>query len=127
MFWKKNNDKIKLAYTDTDSFVIHVGTDNLYKDLIQINNHMDVSDYPKNHVNYDISNKKVLGKFKDEVNGKIIKEFIGLKPKMYAFNVMADNEQKKAKGVPKHIVKKIYNFNLYKKNIGRKSFRKSQL
>ena len=102
----KVNDKIKLAYTDTDSFVIHVETDDLYKDLKQINNHMYCSDYPKDHVNYDVSNKKVLGKFKDEVNGKIIREFIGLKPKMYTFNVMADREQKKAKGVPKHIVNK---------------------
>ena len=93
----KLNDKIKLAYTDTDSFVIHVETEDLYKDLKQINNHMDFSDYPKKHENYDISNKKVLGRFKDEVNGKIIREFTGLKPKMYAFNVKDDKEQKKNK------------------------------
>ena len=59
----------------------------------------------------------MLGRFKDEVNGKIIREFIGLKPKMYAFNVMADKEQKKAKGVPTHIVKKRFNFDLYKKTL----------
>ena len=113
----KYNDKIKLAYTDTDSFVVHVETDDLYKDLKEINTHMDFSDYPKEHTNYDKTNKKVLGKFKDEVNGKIITEFIGLKPKMYAFKVQDDKEQKKAKGVPKHIVKKEMNFNMYKKTL----------
>ena len=114
---EKYNDKIKLAYTDTDSFVIHVETDDLYKDLKQINNHMDFSDYPKHYDNFDISNKKVLGKFKDEVNGKIIKEYIGLKPKMYAMDVQHDDEKKTAKGVPKNIVKKEMNFNMYKKTL----------
>ena len=51
----KVNDKIKLAYTDTDSFVIHVETDDLYKDLKPMKNHMDFSRYPKDHENYDIS------------------------------------------------------------------------
>ena len=36
---------------------------------------------------------------------------------MYAFNVMADREQQKAKGVPKHIVKKRFNFDLYKNTL----------
>ena len=58
---------------------------------------MDFSDYPKEHINYDATNKKVLGKFKDEVNGKLITELIGLKPKMYAFKVQVDKEQKKQK------------------------------
>ena len=66
----KFNDQFKLAYTDTDSFVIHVETEDLYKDLKQINDHMDFSAYPKGHVNYDISNLKKVGKLKDDVNGK---------------------------------------------------------
>ena len=59
---EKHNDKIKLAYTDTDSFVIHLETDDLYKDLKQINDHMDFSDYDTQHDNFDVSNQKVLGK-----------------------------------------------------------------
>ena len=46
----------------------------------------DFSEYPKDHPNYDITNKKVLGTFKDEMKSLIITEFIGLKPKMYSFN-----------------------------------------
>ena len=50
------------------------------------NSHLyDFSEYPKNHPNYSLTNKKVLGKFKDELNGKIITEFCSLKPKMYSY------------------------------------------
>ena len=109
--------RIKLAYTDTDSFVIHIETEDLYKDLQHINSYMDFSDYPKHHCNYDNTNKKVLGKFKDEMNGNIITEFIALKPKMYAFQVEGQKEQKIAKGVPKNVVKTEMNFGLYKKTL----------
>ena len=62
------DDKIKLVYTDTDSYVIKVETDDLYEDFKEINEYMDFSDYPAEHPNYDKTNKKVLGKFKDEMN-----------------------------------------------------------
>jgi len=62
-------------------------TDDIYEDFRGIHDYMDFSDYPINHPNYDKSNKKVLGKFKDEPNGKIIAIFIGLKPKSYCFRV----------------------------------------
>ena len=66
----------------------------------------DFSEYPKNHPSFDISNKKVLGKFKDELNSKLITEFIALKPKMYSFefidNTLIENENK-GKGVKKSI------------------------
>ena len=87
----KYGDKVRLAYTDTDSFVLYIETDDIYEDLKQLNEYMDFSDYPKDHPNYDATNKKVLGKFKDEMNGKIITEFIALKPKMYSYKV-DDNE-----------------------------------
>ena len=45
-------------------------------------NYFDLSDYPKDHPLYDTINKKVIGKFKDEANGKIITEFIGLRPRV---------------------------------------------
>lgn len=52
-------------------------------------------------------NKKVLGKFKDEMNGKILEEFIGLASKLYSNKVFASNNDgmKKAKGVKKNIIK----------------------
>ena len=112
----KYGENIELGYTDTDSFVIYVKTDDIYEDLKEINEYMDFSDYPKDHPNYDVTNKKVLGKFKDELNGKVIVEFIGLKPKMYSHRVVED-EFKKAKGVPKKTLKRALNFEKHRRTL----------
>ena len=104
----KYGEKVNLAYTDTDSFIIHTETEDIYTDFNNLQEHMDFSDYPPDHPNFNKANKKVLGKFKDEVNGKVISEFVGLKPKMYAFNIdekhitdKQDTQHRKAKGIPK--------------------------
>ena len=111
---EKYKDNIRLIYTDTDSFVTHIKTDDIYEDFKDISKHMDYSGYDKAHKCYDPINKKVLGKFKDEVDGKIITHFIGLKPKSYSFKVYKqDKEEKKSKGIVKHKVKKELNFVKY--------------
>ena len=141
-FWydhlkNKYNDKVELIYTDTDSFIIEVQTDDIYKDMYENKNQYDFSEYPENHPNFDMSNKKVLGKFKDELKSKIITEFVALKPKMYSFefidNTLIENKNK-CKGVKesvdlKHdeykqslfneeiIYKEFYNLQLNKQNI----------
>ena len=70
----KYGDNIGMVYTDTDSFVFHTKTDDIYiyiyQDLKEINDEMDFSGYDKSHKCYDATNKKVLGKFKDEVGGQ---------------------------------------------------------
>ena len=81
----KYGDKIKLIYTDTDSFVIEVETYDIYKDMYDDKHLYDFSDYPTNHPNYSLNNKKVYGIFKDDLNGKIITEFTTDKPKMYSY------------------------------------------
>ena len=53
--------------------------------------------------NSQLENKKVIGKMKDELNGEIIEEFVGLKGKMYYFE--KKEEMKKVKGVKKDAVK----------------------
>ena len=111
---KKYEDNIRLIYTDTDSFVIHTKTEDIYDDFNEISNHMDFSGYDKSHKCYDPKNKKVLGKFKDECDGKIITSFIGLKPKSYAFKIHNEQkEEKKSKGIVKHKVKKEFNYKRY--------------
>ena len=81
-------DNARLCYTDTDSFIMHIKTDDFYKD---INNDVDkwlcTSNYDKNH-NRPLEtgkNKKVLGKFKDEIGGKIMTKVCGLRAKTYSF------------------------------------------
>ena len=86
-FWydrlkEKYSDKIKLIYTDTDSFVIEVEIDDIYKDMYEDRHLYDFSEYPTNHPNFNLTNKKVYGIYKDDLNGKIITEFTADKPKM---------------------------------------------
>ena len=44
----------------------------------------DFSEYPLNHPCYNLTNKKVIGKFKDELNSMPLGEFSGLRPKCYS-------------------------------------------
>ena len=67
-------DKIRLCYTDTDSFIMHIKTDDFYKDIsADVDKWFDTSNFNKNdNRTLEIGkNKKVLGKFKDEIGGKI--------------------------------------------------------
>lgn len=67
--------------------------------------YFDFSDYPKEHPLYDATNKKVIGKFKDELNGHIMSQMVALKPKQYAFRREDNEESKKSKGVKKNVIK----------------------
>ena len=66
----KYGENIKMVYTDTDSFVFHTKTDDIYHDVKEINDEMDFSGYEKKHKCYEATKKKVLGKFKDECEGE---------------------------------------------------------
>jgi hypothetical protein len=96
--------KAKLLFTDTDSLCYEIETDDIYKDMMTQKDMYDFSDYPQDHSLYDVKNKKVIGKFKDEAQGNIINEFIGLRSKMYCWNIHEDYH-KKAKGIKKETVK----------------------
>ncbi|KAE9523040.1 hypothetical protein AGLY_016671 [Aphis glycines] len=103
---KKYGNRVRLLYTDTDSLILEIKTDDFYQD-IKINlDHFDTSDYPKDNI-YDLPlvNKKVLDKFKDELNGKVMTEFIGLRSKLYSHQILdSEKEIKKSKGVKKNVV-----------------------
>ena len=73
----KFGNKLKLLFTDTDSFCYNIPSDNLYKVLYSLKQYMDFSKYPKSHPLYDEKNKKIPGFFKDETKGIPITEFIG--------------------------------------------------
>jgi len=110
-------NKAKLLFTDTDSLCYTVETDNIYYDLVQILAHLDTSSYPKDHPLYGIENKKKLGKFKDELCGKIMQEFIGLRSKLYTYSWLDGNEllmEMKAKGVAKSVINSSLSIEHYK-------------
>ena len=104
----KYGDKAKLLFSDTDSLMCEIQTEDFYKDISgDVKDRFDTSDYPENHPSGIPTgiNKKVLGKMKDEAAGKIIKEFVGLRAKLYSF-IMDDGgeEIKKCKGIKKQVV-----------------------
>ena len=133
---KKYNNKAELLFTDTDSLMYLIQTDDFYLDIKKdIKKKFDTSDYPENHPSRIKTsvNKKVIGKFKDEAAGRQITHFVGLRPKLYTFKVekKKEGEEKmkgekemkgenkgeidKAKGVKECVIKKSLSFEEYKK------------
>ena len=115
---KKYGDKAKLLLTDTDSLMYEIQTEDFYKDIKgDVKNRFDTSGYPPDHPSGIPSgfNKKVLGMFKDEVNGNVIDEFVGLRAKLYSYKMFEGEESKKCKGVKKSVVKKSITHEDYKK------------
>ena len=105
----KYGSKANLLYTDTDSLMYEIETEDFYKDISgDVKDRFDTSDYPPNHPSGIPRgcNKKVLGVFKDEVGGKIIEKFVGLRAKLYSYKMLEGEENKKCKGVKKSVVKR---------------------
>ena len=93
-----------LCFTDTDSLVYGIkGVDDIYEKVHEDKELFDFSDYLKESKFYDDSNKKVIGKMKDEMGGKVVSEFVGLKSKMYSLVTIDDGEKVRAKGVNKNL------------------------
>ena len=112
----KHNEKAKLCYMDNDSFIIHIETEDFYKDIAQdVNKWFDTSGYDKNDKRpLPIGiNKKVIGMFKDELNGKIVAKLCGPRSKTCAYKMNDDIEKKKAKGTKKCAVKRRLKFDDY--------------
>lgn len=98
----KYGDKAQLLMTDTDSLCYHITTEDFFKDM-QVDGHLyDMSNFTNEF--YDATNKKVVGKFKDEWDGIPVKEFVGLRPKMYS--MISDHKEKKTgKGIKRSHLK----------------------
>ena len=129
---KKYGDKAKLLLTDTDSLMYEIQTEDFYKDISgDVKDRFDTSDYPSDHLSGILSgfNKKVLGMFKDEVNGDIIDEFVGLRAKLYSYKMFEGEESKKCKGVKKSVVKKSITHEDYKTCLttGKEQLRKQNI
>ena len=112
----KYDDNVRLCYIDTDSFVMHIKTNDFYKDIASdVENRFDTSNYEVNRPLPRGKNKKIIGLMKDELGGKIITEFFIVSPKTYSFLTDDGKEDKKAKGTKKCIIKKMIKFTDYKK------------
>ncbi|XP_072752393.1 uncharacterized protein [Anoplolepis gracilipes] len=107
-------ERCKVMYTDTDSLIYHIECDDVYENMKRDISRFDTSDYAIDNA-YDISlvNKKVPGLMKDENNGTIMTEFVGLKAKMYALRVDGKKDTKKVKSVKNNVVVRTITFDDY--------------
>ena len=116
----KYGDKVKLCYMDTDNFIVHIKTEDFYEDIASnVDKWFDTSAYNEDN-NRPLpigKNKKVIGKFKDEMNGKIMIENYNARAKTYAFKLDDDKETKRAKGTKKCVIKKDLTFENYKESV----------
>ena len=129
----KYGENLKLCYMDTDSLVYHIKTEDFYEDIAKdVETRFDTSGYSKEDARpLPIGlNKKVIGLMKDESGGKIMAEFVALRPKLYAHRKLNGEEDKRCKGIKNCVVKKTLDFDDYKKclfdPVGKSTYR-SQL
>ena len=114
----KYDNNVKLCYKDTDSFIMNIKANDFYEDITNdVENRFDTSNYEVNRLLPMGRNKKVIGLMKDESGGKIITEFITLRPKTYSYLTDDGKEDKNAKGTKKCVIKKMIKFNDYKKRL----------
>ena len=69
----KKNFNAELLFTDTDSLTHKIKSENVYEEF-----------FKQTDLFFDETNKKVIGKMKDEFGGVVVDEFVGLKSKMYS-------------------------------------------
>ena len=100
----KYGNKAKLLFTDTDSLTYEIEAKDVYRDFWNDKDRFDNSDYPESSPYFNKTNKKVIGKFKDEACGIPIKEFVGLRSKMYSYVKDNKKEARTAKGIKKVVI-----------------------
>ena len=115
----KYQDNAKLCYMDTEIFFINIKTKDFYEDIADdVEKRFYTSNYECNGPLPTGKNKKVIGLMKDELGGKIMTEFVALRPKTYSY-LMDDSgthvTKEKAKRTKKCVIKKLVKFNDDKK------------
>ena len=88
-----------MLFTETDSLTYEIKSENVYKQFFKWNDLFDFANYSKDSKFFYETNKKVIGKLKDEFGGVIVAEFVGLKSKMYSIKKIDGKECNTAKGV----------------------------
>ena len=111
----KYGDNVKLCYIDTDSFIMNIKTEDFYKDIANdVEKRFDTSNYERDRPLPTGKNKKVIGLMKDKLGGRVITDFVALRPKTYAYITDDCKEDKKAKGTKKCVIKRMIKFDDYK-------------
>ncbi|CAH1965864.1 unnamed protein product [Acanthoscelides obtectus] len=101
---RQYGDKVSVAYTDTDSLIVHVETDNFYEDMKSHRHYFDTFNYDASNPHNMPQTASELGKMKDEYAFKILSAFYGTGPKAYCIDAV-DQVAKRATGISKASVK----------------------
>ena len=97
-FIKKNFDA-KSLFTDTDSLTYKIESKNVYEEFLKWKDLFDFCNFPKDSEIFDETNKKVIGKMKEEFGAVIVIEFVGLKSKIHSMKKISGKEFNTAKGL----------------------------
>lgn len=98
---------VKALYTDTDSLILHIKDKNIYEIMHKNKDEFDFSDYPSGHNLHSSENKKVIGKFKDELNGVLMTQYCGIRSKLYGYKKhQSEVEHIRFKGIKRSEVKR---------------------
>ena len=87
-------------------FTIYIKTDDIYKDIVEdVETKFYTSNYELGRPLSKEKSKKVIRLMKDELSGNIMKKFAILRAKIYGYLIDDGNEDKKAKGTKKFVIK----------------------
>lgn len=109
-------DNVVLLFTDTDSLCYLIIGKDVYQRMLKHLTQYDTSNYPLSHFLFSDERKREMGKFKDEMGGKPIIEFVGLRPKLYSI-MTAEENKKTAKGIKKTTIRKHLRHSEYKQSL----------
>ena len=104
---KRNMVKRKLCYMDTDSFLVYIKTNDVYKDIAEgVGTRFDTSHYDLDKLLLKRKTKRLIGLMKAELGGKIMINFVGLRPKTYSYLIDDASEDRKVKVTKQFFIKK---------------------
>ena len=103
----KYRENVKLYYIDTESFIVQVKTDDIYKYITKnVETKLGTSNLELDRPLHKGKNKNLIGLMKDELGGKIMKEFIGLRAETYSYLKDNNDQDKKNKSHNKCVIKR---------------------
>ena len=94
----KYDGKLKFCYIDTDSFIVCIRTDYIYKDIAEhVDTRFHTSNYELDTASPKGQHKKVIGLLKDKLREKIMTIYVGLRAKSCGYLLDYGSEDKKIK------------------------------
>ena len=100
---------------DAYSFIVYIKIDDIYKDIAEdVETRFVTSSYELDRPLPKDKNEKMIGLMKDELGGKTMTKFVGLRVDMYSYLIDDDSEDKKAKDTKTCVIKKKLKLENYK-------------